>query len=215
MANGVQISSYFPVIRAILGDRDPDIHIYDDGAIKDAVVAMVNLGEVPGFSISEDGDSVEPKSVGTPMGYVAADYGVNYGYAYNFAYAYQYNSWYDQGFIHLQQTLEQALAQDPPQGDCTPTGNPEAYARLIYSTANLFAISLSDFSFKTRAVAEKIDAPKELVFWIQQKWYDIKNGRKGSRRPPPLPVIAYGVRSLWNPGYGYSYGYWGYDLMGF
>jgi hypothetical protein len=45
MAN-MKLSVFYPVLRALLSDQDPDIHIYDDGVLEDGVTAIVNLGKV-------------------------------------------------------------------------------------------------------------------------------------------------------------------------
>lgn len=47
------LSTFYPVLRAILSDQDPDIHIYDDSVLNDGMNAVVNLGRVR--QIGDDG----------------------------------------------------------------------------------------------------------------------------------------------------------------
>jgi hypothetical protein len=53
------LATYHEDIRVILEDKDHEIHpAYE---LNRAIVAVLRLGEVPGFKISPDGQSVEPK----------------------------------------------------------------------------------------------------------------------------------------------------------
>ena len=44
-----------------MADRDPDVHIYDSDQLNDGITAVVNLGKVPGYAISEDGTEITPE----------------------------------------------------------------------------------------------------------------------------------------------------------
>jgi hypothetical protein len=54
------LTTYHPVLRAVLGDRDPDVHMYDGDQLSDAMTAVVNVGKVPGYAITQDGTGITP-----------------------------------------------------------------------------------------------------------------------------------------------------------
>ena len=52
------ISEFRDIIRLLLQDNDPDIHLYDDFQLDNAVKLKVAQGKVPGYSL--EGSAVDP-----------------------------------------------------------------------------------------------------------------------------------------------------------
>lgn len=57
------LSDFHAPLRVILGDRDPDIHIYDSDQLTEALKLVLNLGKVPGYAVGDDGETVDPEIV--------------------------------------------------------------------------------------------------------------------------------------------------------
>ena len=56
--NSTPFATFHPLVRAILGDKDQEIHTGCE--ITEMIKAVLSLGKIPGYRISADGSSVEP-----------------------------------------------------------------------------------------------------------------------------------------------------------
>lgn len=54
------ISLFFRPTRVLLGDRDPSVQVYSDGAISDSLKTVLQFGRLPGYALTPDETGLTP-----------------------------------------------------------------------------------------------------------------------------------------------------------
>ena len=194
----VALSQFYEPVRALVGDDDPDFQVISDAAIDSRLRLVVNSGKVHGYAIGSDNESIIPSTTrprGRGYAWESDSYDTMYGYMRNLTYGVPYDYWWSQSYLYFLNLPTQTICV-PNDEDLTPANAPRAWTRLVYECANLFSLVITDFHFRTRSVTETIAAPKELVRWLEGELYSLVNGGAAGPRPPPLPLVALGVRSF-------------------
>ena len=196
----VPLSDFRDSIRSLIGDDDPDFSLVSDSAIDSKVRLVVNSGKVHGYVVDTDGQGISAHPATTPAhpGWRdGQDYLYGYGNHMDLLYANPFTVWYDSSF-YFYVNYTPISQRQPSDNDLTPTGNPRAWAMLVYQAGLKFVALQSAYHFRTRSVTETIAAPKDLLWDIQLELDELINGGQASERPLPLPLIAIGIRTLYS-----------------
>ena len=214
----VPTSSYYDAIRGLVGDDDPDFQIISNTAIDSKIRLVVNGGEVPHYEMDSTGLQIIPRpaTASTNPGWRdMGDYRYAYGENMDLTYAMPYTQFFDSSF-YFYVNYTPLARQYPDDNDLTPAGNRHEWELLVYTVAHLFVASMSNFHMRTRSATETIAQPKDLLYTIELKLDELRNGGRASERPVMLPLIAIGIRSLYSGLWWSSNGgMLGYEYLGF